>query len=921
MVARGVQLGRVGRDLADATAGGCFPLLTPAELHGARSRWEQDGPSTAARALRENVDAALLDRQFQAPLQLSLTSNLFQIQNLLLEASLAFCLSGEERFLEPVVKCIVGVADQHTRRARLPSEIHLAFVVVGLAVADELCGEAVDRDLLRARVVDMVGALHDASSREEWGDRVAKRNAWNHTAVAYAAIGCGGLLCQELDSRAELWLTDALEHVRLFFADGVTDQGMTREGLAYCGFAFRNLAPLLLAARNAGVWDYRSPGENAYLERLRRIPRWYAIETLPGGSWVQPINDSYWSPHRAMGGFLPCFGGLDPSLSGWVYRALLGPQGNGTHGRDQGFSASTLFESVLWPQEAGDGAAVDLPEVVADPVVGYIAERVHERPRSGFSLNCGEYIGAIHDQSDNGSVTLFAGDVPLLIDSGAANDPVEGSASSSHGHNVVLIDGRGQFPAGAGAGCSGRVVGAERHPLATVLTVDLEAAYNVRDHNPVQRAIRHCVFGKRPFPYLLIVDDFARPDGQEAIYEQLFHTPPTEQYTQDADGLRMCIEFQGSSCDLAIHALDRGVEQHRTFFAQPDPTLFPLHAVWRLRRVGSQMLMPTLLLPSAEGCSSRVRGILGRDSVTLRWDTDSGSGVDVLRFVAGSAEPATLTRDGRPLADAKRVLAPQPAGRPPVEAGGRTTDGSATGEAGIEEARSSDPLDERALARRRRLRRLLDSVEAYEREGGPTAGEEPGDRDLTPEGALEALERFVTLADLGPDASVLDVKCGSGHFAAPLLHYLRWGPYTGIDAREQKIAWCRERLAPRNPRFRFERVGPNDRSPQGGLSAKDIPSPDESFDFIIAVPFVAVADGGIPAEGCLAELTRVLRDGGVIFLTTSLDPNDVVVDRLHRLLSKLARPGARLSVDSIARGALARMDPAYADIVVLRRGR
>lgn len=170
----------------------------------------------------------------------------------------------------------------------------------------------------------------------------------------------------------------------------------------------------------------------------------------------------------------------------------------------------------------------ELPEVLADPVVGYIAERVYDKePRSSFSFNCGEFLGGIHDQSDNGSITLFAGEVPLLIDSGAANDPEEGSPSSSYGHNLVLIDGRGQIPSGKGVGCTGRIVHAERHPQATVITADLTAAYTARGYNLVHHAIRHCVFAKRPFAYLLVVDDFCRPRGERAVFEQLFHTPPS----------------------------------------------------------------------------------------------------------------------------------------------------------------------------------------------------------------------------------------------------------------------------------------------------------------------------------------------------------------------------------------------------------
>jgi Heparinase II/III-like protein len=673
-----------------------FPLLTAAELQGARARWLEQAPGGAAAKLRENAELAVSDPCYASPLDLGLASNLFQVQGILLETSLAFACSGEERYLRPIARCLEAVAHEDVRRARLPGEVHRAFVVVGLAVACELCGEAIDHELLdgellQSTIATIVAELHHDSLHEEWGDRVLKRNAWNHTAVAYAAIGCGGMLCAGRHPLAEQWLADALERVQLFFADGLTDAGMAREGLTYCGFTFRNLAPLLLALRNAGVWDYRSAQQNPHVERLRRVPSWYAIETFPGGSWLQPINDSYWSPKRAMWGFLPVFGALAPALTAWVYDTLLGARGDRSHGRDPGMANSSLFESVLWGpgqdragvEEDRAGVEAPLPDVLVDPVVGYLAERVRSRPWSGFSLNCGPYIGGIHDQSDNGSVTLFAGRVPLLIDSGAANDPVEGSSSSSHGHNVVLIDGRGQLPSGGGAGCTGTILHVQRSAAVTVASVDMTASYCVRHYNPVAHALRHCVYGKRPFTYLLVVDDFARPGGEAAVFEQLFHTPLASARERLNGGVRMRIEFAGKARGLELRPLDGGaVVLDEEEFSQHDKALFDPHLRWRVRREGEgAVVMPTLVLPYREASVPEVtcavdagdadparpagsadpagtaRGASGAWRLTLRWKVDGQEGVDVLSFTPGEATAATFTRDGQPPAGTELLLA------------------------------------------------------------------------------------------------------------------------------------------------------------------------------------------------------------------------------------------------------------------------
>ncbi len=637
---------------------GHFPLLRAEELEAARGRWERDRAGDAAWRLRKNVERIAQIPGFSSPLELLRPqSNLFQIQGILFEAALAFALSGEERYLEPLARCVESLGDERLRRERLPGEVHPAWVVVGLAVAHELCGEALEGEAIVELVATMVAELHDSAGREAWGERVRRRNAWNHTAVAFAAIGCGGLLCREHDPRARAWVDDAIERMQLFFADGITEQGMTREGLSYCGFTFRNAAPLLLAARNAGIWDYRSPAENPHVERLRRVPAWYAIETFPGGTWMQTVNDSYWSPRRALGGFLPTFGALDPQLTAWVYEALVGARGNGAHGQDHGMSSSSLFESVLWPPDQVAAAAAEPPEVLADLDVGFVAERVRQAPPSGFSLNCGEFVGSIHDQSDNGSVTLFSGDVALLIDSGAANEPTEGSPSSSHGHNLVLIDGRGQIPCGQGVGCTGRIVHAERHAQATVIGADLTDSYALRGYNPVHHAIRHCVYGKRPFTYLLLLDDFSRPRGERAVFEQLFHTPPVVEHALEQSGVRMRIEFEGAARWMEIRALDEGAEVHETSFTQHDPGLFGEHPVWRLRRVAQHALMPTLVLPYEER-PPQVSATcdLANGRVTLIWEAAGEGGTDVLEFSPGVATGARLTRDGTPLPDAELLL-------------------------------------------------------------------------------------------------------------------------------------------------------------------------------------------------------------------------------------------------------------------------
>ena len=84
---------------------------------------------------------------------------------------------------------------------------------------------------------------------------------------------------------------------------------------------------------------------------------------------------------------------------------------------------------MLWHPGSPQDALTYEPvkKVFSCPEVGYFCE--HEswsHDASVFSFNCGEFIGAIHDQADNNSFTFFARGVPIIIDAGAANKAEEG---------------------------------------------------------------------------------------------------------------------------------------------------------------------------------------------------------------------------------------------------------------------------------------------------------------------------------------------------------------------------------------------------------------------------------------------------------------------------------------------------------------
>jgi len=559
-------------------------------LDRARARLEHDAAAVASHASPDPVLAALRASTARAiarsPGSLprwSPSSNLFLIQTCLLELALSVRLERSEACRQALTELIVALDPDGTDEAALPTEVHTAFVLVGTAVALELAGEILDAEVVSTgyeAVTRLAQRLSEGAEHDSWGERTVNRAAWNHSIVAFAGLGAAGLALTD-HPRSEEWITQAVEWSLLFFEHGVTEAGMTREGLGYCGFVFRNLSPFLLGARARGVFDYRDARQNPFVERLARIPSWYAGEVFPQGGWVQNLNDSYWDPNQALGGFLPAFCTLDKDLVAKFWQRTVGELGRCSYGADSSLRWSTIFESVLWGPSGAERGGEDIADVFHCEDVGYLREWTPDR-RAGFSFNCGRYVGSIHDQSDNNSFTLFADGVPLVIDAGALNLAEEGSASSSYGHSAVVIDGLGQAPTGGGLGVSGHMEHIAHERGRTVVVGDALDSYAQRGYNPVRKARRWCVFDHERAPYLLVFDDIQKDDRLHG-YEFLFHTPTPIEVLIAKDRVRLTIEFQGASTVGEIVVLNPAeVTIFGEAFASPGQPPFAEHTLWRI---------------------------------------------------------------------------------------------------------------------------------------------------------------------------------------------------------------------------------------------------------------------------------------------------------------------------------------------------
>jgi O-antigen biosynthesis protein len=135
----------------------------------------------------------------------------------------------------------------------------------------------------------------------------------------------------------------------------------------------------------------------------------------------------------------------------------------------------------------------------------------------------------------------------------------------------------------------------------------------------------------------------------------------------------------------------------------------------------------------------------------------------------------------------------------------------------------------------------------------------------------EMVECMRDLVDLRPDARILEVGCGSGRVAIPLLDYVdERGTYDGFDVVPVAIEWCQEHLSSRNPAFRFHHadVANDTYHPNGAVDASEyrFPFDDATFDVVVLTSvFTHLLDDA--AQRYIDEIGRVLRPGGRLFST------------------------------------------------------
>lgn len=566
------------------------------------------------------------------------------------ELSLAHVVTNDDRYLDHAMDFVRQLPAQWRDVPRDP-DLFVPLVLATLARFYDLERERLsDADALsiRSMMVEMTEWLYGELPVRDYGER--ERAAWNHSIIAYSSLGLAGLVLEE-HSDARAWFDLGVERTRLFFEVGVSKAGLTFEGLHYCGYVFKTIGLLLNGLRNCGRIAELAPEGSEIDAKLHRIPAWYAHEMWPKGRWLQNYNDSHWNPASPLYGFLLAFAHYEPELCAVVWNRLVGRNALaswGWHRRWSSLADSLLFYPDCLPTRA---ALQRLDDHLFCPEVGYLSARDSwDEDASVFTFNSGRTPCELHDQADNNSFTFIAGGKPIVIDSGASNRLSEISASSALGHNLVFIDSLGQHPAGQGTCVDGRILDAEfadTHVAVVGEATDSYATgkynsagrYVTAQYNPVRHALRHAVFVKHPFPYLVTYDDIQK-DRDTHTYEYLLHVPFADLAVPSGrpGSLTVSTDSETPAGLVTFLAPASVIASSEPFVSKTAP--FADHVLLRFATRAVNPHFVVLYLPadrSGTEVQSEIKHSRDRVTVRLRWP----HGLDELAFT-------TMGRRGKP---------------------------------------------------------------------------------------------------------------------------------------------------------------------------------------------------------------------------------------------------------------------------------
>ncbi|MCE0499653.1 MAG: heparinase II/III family protein [Methylacidiphilales bacterium] len=431
----------------------------------------------------------------------------------------AYAVSGDERYGRKSVELAVATAQKLTPDAMKAGFFYTrSFPTRCLALSLDWCYPLFtsdQRQIIRKSLIDFTNDLYYQNLNNVWGQSSLGR-LWNWNGGLASACGLAALVLDgETHAPTRQWIFQSTCNVEDYLRFGIDAQGAPVEGPFYFGYG-AGFLPYFVEAMRA------DKGEDLYLTtHYNRFADWLPMEILPGGKRINNIEDSSFS----LGGLEAPLYTLDRepdrALARYIWEQLI---------RDE-VSPPFLPAAILWAPEEVPAAEVSA-RVAKLPDWGWAGGRSIVVSRSGWgpddvymSLHAQHYTQLRHDHADKGEFTFYAYGDDLVISSGYGS--ISGDAD-----NQVMVDGHPELMGSTVGQTDGWIVNSLHEPLVDLTCADVADAYRFfykfdttyqkMYQQDFQRADRHALFIREPFPYAVIFDD-VKKDGNAHDYTWLLH--------------------------------------------------------------------------------------------------------------------------------------------------------------------------------------------------------------------------------------------------------------------------------------------------------------------------------------------------------------------------------------------------------------
>lgn len=331
----------------------------------------------------------------------------------------------------------------------------------------------------------------------------------NHSMAAMGALGLSAIALWHENPDAPAWAGLAHAKMKAYLAASFDPDGACYEGTMYGPFGIFRILPFSDCCARYGADDAMAGGF------LDRVLNQLTNELTPGRDRMLPINDTDGN-YQPWGGtlFLYAASHYQNTLARWMWTDV--------EKRFAGRGGHTWPFAVLWEDGVADGKPPERKVAVTRGRGTLIVRTGWEKADFLAAFDCGKRVPGCHGQSDVGHFLIYAKGRCLAADTGYSNEAQEGKPHQSIGHNLVLIDGKGEVLTGDGQVTEGRLVQWEEKPTLVWAQGDLTGAFAHKNYNPMAVAMRCFIVITGSDPYVVVADAFVK-DARDREYTWLLH--------------------------------------------------------------------------------------------------------------------------------------------------------------------------------------------------------------------------------------------------------------------------------------------------------------------------------------------------------------------------------------------------------------